>query len=366
MKKLMIWILMAVMLVSAVPVQAAQTEGDFVASENTQKAAAYTGWKTGSTGYKYYYIKGVKQTGWVKIDGYWYYFNGKGVMKTGWITLKSKKYYLNKAGKMYTGFRQIDSRYYFFNQDGSMYTGWRRVNNKFRYFGKKLGAMVQGKTVGGRKINQDGIWAPVVVLDPGHSKSVRSGMEPLGPGSSVMKAKDNSGTQGVATGVEEYKLNLDIGLALRKELIRRGCKVVMTRTNNTKAISCKERAMIANKNKADAYVRIHANGSEYSSSVNGAMTICTTKNSPYVRSMYSKNKKLSQCVLDAYVASTGARREYIWETDSMSGNNWSNVPTTIIEMGYMSNPAEDRRMQQPSYQKKMVWGIANGVENFFK
>ena len=48
----------------------------------------------------------------------------------------------------------------------------------------------------------------------------------------------------------------------------------------------------------------------------------------------------------------------------MTGNNWSKVPTTLIEMGYMSNPAEDRRMQQTSYQKKMVRGIANGIENY--
>ena len=48
----------------------------------------------------------------------------------------------------------------------------------------------------------------------------------------------------------------------------------------------------------------------------------------------------------------------------MTGNNWSKVPTTIIEMGYMSNPSEDRRMQQSFYQKKMVRGIANGIENY--
>ena len=48
----------------------------------------------------------------------------------------------------------------------------------------------------------------------------------------------------------------------------------------------------------------------------------------------------------------------------MSGNNWSKVPTTLIEMGYMSSPTEDYRMQQPSYQKKMVWGIAAGIEKY--
>lgn len=67
-----------------------------------------------------------------------------------------------------------------------------------------------------------------------------------------------------------------------------------------------------------------------------------------------KNKALSEAVLNAYVSATGCRKEYVWETDSMTGNNWSKVPTTIIEMGYMSNPSEDRRMQQSSYQKKMV------------
>ena len=54
----------------------------------------------------------------------------------------------------------------------------------------------------------------------------------------------------------------------------------------------------------------------------------------------------------------------IWETDNMTGNNWSQAPTTLIEMGYMSNPTECRKMQQDSYQKKMVYGIANGINNY--
>lgn len=281
---------------------------------------------------------------------------------TGWKTSGSKKYYY-KNGKKLTGLHKLGKYYYGFASDGTMLTGWNRIHNLFRYFGKQTGRMRVNQTVNGRKIDSKGVWTPVVVLDPGHSAIVAGGYEALGPGSSQLKSKDTSGTQGVATGVEEYKLTLNIGLQLRTLLQKRGFKVVMTRTNSKVALSCIDRAKIANKAHADAYVRIHANGSD-SSSANGAMTICTTRNSPYISSMYKKNKSLSNAVLNAYVSATGCRKEYIWETDSMTGNNWSKVPTTLIEMGYMSNPSEDRRMQQTSYQKKMVRGIANGIEDY--
>ena len=97
----------------------------------------------------------------------------------------------------------------------------------------------------------------------------------------------------------------------------------------------------------------------------GAMTICVTRRNRFVSSsMYKQSYNLSKAVLNAYVKETGCRKEYIWETDTMSGNNWSKVPTTLIELGYMSNPAEDRRMQNAAYQKKMVNGMANGIKAY--
>lgn len=201
----------------------------------------------------------------------------------------------------------------------------------------------------------------VVVLDPGHQLHGNSDKEPLGPGSSEKKAKVTGGTEGCVTGLPEYQLNLDVSLKLGKELKKRGYQVIYTRTTNDVDISNAERAEIANDADADAFVRIHANSSD-DSRVNGAMTICQTSKNPYNASCYKKSKKLSVNVLDELVDATGCKKERVWETDSMSGINWSEVPVTIVEMGYMSNPAEDKKMATESYQKKIVKGIADGVD----
>lgn len=204
----------------------------------------------------------------------------------------------------------------------------------------------------------------IIAIDAGHQSRGNSDQEPVGPGAAETKAKVSSGTYGPASGLNEYELNLEVSLKLRDELAARGYEVYMIRETNEVDISNRERAELAASSGADILVRIHANGSE-DPSVAGALTMAPSADNPYVGSLAPACQELSRDILDAFCASTGAASQGIYITDTMSGINWSTIPVTIVEMGYMTNAEEDLRMASGEYQQLMVQGIANGIDAYF-
>ncbi len=205
----------------------------------------------------------------------------------------------------------------------------------------------------------------IVVIDAGHQAEGNYEQEPIGPGAAETKNKVAPGTSGCVTDIPEYELTLTLAEKLETSLIAEGYDVIMVRTTNDVNLSNAERAEIANEADADAFIRIHANGSEDPSD-NGAMTLCQTSSNPYNGSLYEKSKQLSSFVLDELVAATGCQKLKVKETDTMSGINWCQIPVTIVEVGFMTNPHEDKLLATDKYQNKVIEGITNGINLFFE
>ncbi|MBO4375158.1 MAG: N-acetylmuramoyl-L-alanine amidase [Lachnospiraceae bacterium] len=204
----------------------------------------------------------------------------------------------------------------------------------------------------------------VVCIDAGHQRKQNSAQEPVGPGASSTKMKVTSGTSGSTTGVPEYQLTLAVALKLQSVLQQRGYTVVMCRSSHDVDISNVERAQVANNAGAGAFIRIHADGSNNSSAA-GASTLAPSASNPYCAQIASSSQSLAKNVINSYCAKTGMKNRGMQLNDGMTGLNWSQVPVTIIEMGFMTNPSDDQLMETESFQQSAAEGIADGIDAYF-
>ena len=205
----------------------------------------------------------------------------------------------------------------------------------------------------------------LICIDPGHQVRGNSGLEEVAPGSSTKKPKVSSGTRGVATKKYEYQLTLEVGLKLRDVLQKEGYHVFMVRETHDVDISNKERAIKTNNAGCSLYIRLHADGIN-NSSTQGASVLTSSPENPYTKGVQKSSDKFSHDILSEYVKATGAKNRGVVYRDDLTGTNWSKVTNTLIELGFMSNPAEDKKMSTLEYQNKMVTGIVNGIKKYLK
>ncbi|RUT33404.1 N-acetylmuramoyl-L-alanine amidase [Paenibacillus zeisoli] len=204
----------------------------------------------------------------------------------------------------------------------------------------------------------------VICIDPGHQLKGNNQKEPIGPGASEKKPKVSSGTLGVATKKPEYVLNLEISLKLKKELEKRGYKVVMTREKHNVNLSNKDRSDIANKAKADLFIRIHADG-DTSPKTEGFSVLYPAQGNKYTKAIYAKSKLASEDIQQEMKSATKAKSKGVVPRSDLTGFNWSKVPVTLVEVGFMTSPSEDKRLSTSAYQDKLTAGIAGGVDKYF-
>lgn len=204
----------------------------------------------------------------------------------------------------------------------------------------------------------------IIVIDAGHQAKPNTGKSPTGPGAKTKSIKVASGAKGVATKTPEYKLNLIVSKQLQTALEAAGYKVIMIRTTNNVNISNDQRAIIGNKAKADLVIHVHANSST-SPRTKGYMTLVPKKNK-WTGPIVAKSKKLGKAIHREILQTTKAKDQGVIPRADLKAFNYSTVPSIFLEMGFMSNPAEDRKMGTAAYQAKIVKGTVKGINKCFK
>ncbi|MEI2308711.1 N-acetylmuramoyl-L-alanine amidase [Bacillus nitratireducens] len=205
----------------------------------------------------------------------------------------------------------------------------------------------------------------LVVIDPGHQQKANLNLEPIGPGAATQKYKVTDGTTGVVTKKRESVLVLEMAFLLKEKLEAKGIQVLMTRTAHEVDISNKERATFANDHKANLFLRLHADGSE-NQNQSGFAVLTPAEGSPYTKEIYAESLQISQTIINKMRQNHQVKVNGIKFRDDLSGFNWSKVPGVLLELGFMSNPEEDKKLSDPQYVNSLLQSVTDSVDEYRK
>jgi N-acetylmuramoyl-L-alanine amidase len=202
--------------------------------------------------------------------------------------------------------------------------------------------------------------ARIVCLDPGHARKANLTTERIGPGSSIRKIKDGGGTAG------EARVVLRIARKTRAALLERGYRVAMTRTGMDFTLGHGgniDRARFCNRRHAALMLRIHADGST-NRRLHGVSTLYPAWHRGWTDDIFRPSRRAARIVQRAVLRRTGAVDRGLVARSDLTGFNWANVPVILVETGFMTNPAERRRLESNAYEWRVARGLAAGAAAF--
>ena len=171
-------------------------------------------------------------------------------------------------------------------------------------------------------------------------------------------------------GTTEAETNLKIALKLQNLLEQSGCTVILTRSDenaiydldkNTlkekKISDIRNRVKIGNNSSADIFVSIHLNKIPQEQYW-GWQCFYNSKNEQSL----SLAKKIQSNLNDAIQKDN---KRVAMKLDSVYIMKHVEIPISIVECGFLSNPEEEQQLLDDEYQNKLAWGIFNGIMDYF-
>ena len=176
----------------------------------------------------------------------------------------------------------------------------------------------------------------------------------------------DGGTVGKTTGISESELNLQYAYCLKKLCEEFGIGVILTRkdmnglydenASNKKKSEMEKRKNIINNSGADLMISLHMNAFPLSSSEGAQVFYAKGSESGF---------NLAKSVQESICQSFENARDYVSVGDYFV-LNYSTIPAVLVECGFLSNPSEERSLQDEEYRERFCYCLLMGILSFFK
>lgn len=201
------------------------------------------------------------------------------------------------------------------------------------------------------KNGHTGLAGKTIVISPGHGNYSNGTVDP--------------GAIGTTYGTSEVQFNTPVALKLKQKLEMAGAKVIMTRPSLAPVhLTLKQRADIANNNHADAFVEIHGDSAPSNPAARG-IGIYLYDGPLRLTSAAQKSMRhqFANDMRTGLMAATGATTSVRVANFAVTREN--EVPSVLIECGFLSNPAEEALLRSDAYQEKLSKGMFDGLSRYF-